>query len=242
MKLKDFKGQQRLTDLKDVELIRDLQTYLAVDSDGRVGNQTIAAFGRFKRDNYLGGQGLLGETTVKKLLEHKPVASATTSNAAFKRALLFVLRWEGGYSNNPADLGGETNKGVTWRTYNSYRYSKGLPPRSVRYMTQQELEEIYFLRYWIPAGCDDLPPTLAFCQFDWAVNAGTGRAQTTMRQACGNQSVQKALSTKGERAIVNAYNSVRESYYQAWGHGSQSQFLGGWLNRLRAVRGAAVVA
>lgn len=238
MKLKDFRGQQKLTDLKDVELIRDLQTYLAVDSDGIVGNQTIAAFGRFKRENYLGGQGLLGETTAKRLLEHKPVASAATSNAAFKRSLLFVLRWEGGYSNNPADAGGETNKGVTWRVYNDYRHSLGLPIRSVRYLTQIELEAIYHLRYWIPAGCDDLPPALALCHFDWAVNSGVGRAQTTMRRAGGGLTTSQALAVRGERIVANSYNNVREAYYRAWGHGSQAQFLGGWLNRLSAVRHA----
>lgn len=237
MKLKDFRGQQKLTDLKDVELIRDLQTYLAVDADGIVGNQTIAAFGRFKRDNYLGGQGLLGETTAKSLLEHKSIASAATSNAAFKRALAFALRWEGGYSNHPSDTGGETNKGITWRTYNAYRHSKGLPIRSVRYLTQEELEAIYHLRYWIPAGCDDLPPLLALCHFDWAVNAGVGRSQATMRQACGGLSVSRALG-RGEKTVVHAYNSVRESYYRAWGRGSQAVFLAGWLNRLSSVRRA----
>ena len=39
----------------------------------------------------------------------------------FKKALEFVLRWEGGQSNNPNDLGGETNKGITHFTYDSYR-------------------------------------------------------------------------------------------------------------------------
>ena len=29
----------------------------------------------------------------------------------FEKMLQFVLEREGGYSNNPADLGGETNKG-----------------------------------------------------------------------------------------------------------------------------------
>ena len=44
----------------------------------------------------------------------------------FEKMLQFVLEREGGYSNNPADLGGETNKGITHGTYNSYRRSKVL--------------------------------------------------------------------------------------------------------------------
>ena len=29
----------------------------------------------------------------------------------------FIIRWEGGFSNNPLDKGGPTMKGVTLKTY-----------------------------------------------------------------------------------------------------------------------------
>lgn len=32
----------------------------------------------------------------------------------------FIKFWEGGYVNNPADPGGETNKGITYETWKSY--------------------------------------------------------------------------------------------------------------------------
>lgn len=40
---------------------------------------------------------------------------------AFRTALEFALRWEGGYINHPADKGGETNFGVTSAVYKHYR-------------------------------------------------------------------------------------------------------------------------
>ena len=43
----------------------------------------------------------------------------------FKRALQFVLKWEGGYVNNPNDKGGATNKGITQNTYNAWLKSNG---------------------------------------------------------------------------------------------------------------------
>ena len=44
----------------------------------------------------------------------------------FKKALAFVLKWEGGYVNNPYDKGGATNKGITQNTYNAWLKSCGL--------------------------------------------------------------------------------------------------------------------
>ena len=32
-----------------------------------------------------------------------------------------ILKWEGGFVNDPADSGGATNKGVTLATYKAYR-------------------------------------------------------------------------------------------------------------------------
>jgi len=35
-----------------------------------------------------------------------------------------ILKWEGGYVNDPADLGGTTNKGVTLSTWKQQGYDK----------------------------------------------------------------------------------------------------------------------
>ncbi len=43
----------------------------------------------------------------------------------------FILKWEGGFVDDPADLGGATNKGVTIGTYREYRKKKGLPEPTV---------------------------------------------------------------------------------------------------------------
>ncbi|MDX8457095.1 glycosyl hydrolase 108 family protein [Mesorhizobium sp. VK9D] len=42
-----------------------------------------------------------------------------------------MLAHEGGYSNQPADPGWVTLKGVTQRVYHAYRRSKGFAPRPV---------------------------------------------------------------------------------------------------------------
>lgn len=40
------------------------------------------------------------------------------------KLLPFILRWEGGYVNDPADVGGATNKGVTIGTWRQVGYDK----------------------------------------------------------------------------------------------------------------------
>lgn len=37
----------------------------------------------------------------------------------------FILQWEGGFVNDPDDLGGATNKGITIGTFTEYRKRKG---------------------------------------------------------------------------------------------------------------------
>lgn len=39
----------------------------------------------------------------------------------------FILKWEGGFVNDPDDLGGATNMGVTIGTYEAYCRKKGYP-------------------------------------------------------------------------------------------------------------------
>ncbi len=53
-------------------------------------------------------------------------------NPDFQRALTFVLKAEGGYTNHPSDRGGPTNKGILQREYDNYRRAEGLPPADVR--------------------------------------------------------------------------------------------------------------
>ncbi|TIX97406.1 MAG: N-acetylmuramidase, partial [Mesorhizobium sp.] len=65
-----------------------------------------------------------------------------------KESLAKVLVHEGGYVNHRQDPGGPTNKGVTQRVYDAYRKGKGLPMRSVKHITMDEVYEIYDRQYW----------------------------------------------------------------------------------------------
>jgi len=98
------------------------------------------------------------------------------SSSNFTKIIEFVLLWEGGFVNHPADPGGATNLGITQRTYDNWRRKKGLPLQSVEFMKKPEALEIYKEEYWDKAGCEGLDFPLACCQMDACVNTGVSRA------------------------------------------------------------------
>ncbi|WP_448595653.1 glycoside hydrolase family 108 protein [Thermoflexus hugenholtzii] len=153
----------------------------------------------------------------------------------FKKAYSFVLEWEGGYVNHPNDPGGATNMGITQATYNAWRREKGLPTQDVRALTPEEAREIYYQKYWVASGANEITdPDLAMIHFDTAVNMGTERARKFLSK------VQEG-GHSSPREMVEAYLDLRLNYYLdlCKNKPSQREFLKGWLNRLRALAEAA---
>ena len=71
--------------------------------------------------------------------------------ADFRELIPFILRWEGGFVNDPHDRGGATNQGVTLTTYAAYRQKKGYASTTVddlKRMTSAEWREIFKTLYW----------------------------------------------------------------------------------------------
>lgn len=140
----------------------------------------------------------------------------------FKKALRFVLNREGGYSNNPNDKGGATNKGITQNIYNAYLKRKGRPTRDVRNITDAEVEDIYYSSYWLGAGCEKMSPVFAVVCFDTAVNMGVGRVKPFLQEA------QYMDVDTFILARIRKYNEFAKTP-------SQRTFLHGWLNRVFAL-------
>lgn len=141
----------------------------------------------------------------------------------FDRALPIILKFEGGYVNNPADTGGATNRGVTQRVYHAYRDSVGLPRQDVRRIAEHEVADIYENRYWVPVGCDKLNYTEALVCFDSAVNHGVGRAKRLVREVGTDPLALIARRERFYHAIVAARPEAKV-------------FLRGWMNRMKHLR------
>lgn len=83
----------------------------------------------------------------------------------FEDAIGLVLKYEGGYVNDPDDPGGETNFGISKRVY---------PNLDIKNLTLTEAVMIYRKEYWDAVRASELPEGIRLLVFDTAVNMGVG--------------------------------------------------------------------
>lgn len=92
----------------------------------------------------------------------------------FETAVEFILEHEGGYSNDSADAGGETNFGISRRSY---------PDLDIKNLTQVKAMAIYRKDFWDRCRCGELPHGLDLLVFDACVNQGVVPAIRMLQQS-----------------------------------------------------------
>ncbi|WP_347404301.1 glycosyl hydrolase 108 family protein [Mesorhizobium sp. WSM4898] len=121
----------------------------------------------------------------------------------FARSLALVLRAEGLWSDNPADPGGATMKGVT--LVNFRRYVKADATKAdLRNITDDQVATVYRRFYWDAVAGAELPDGVDYAVFDFAVNSGPGRAAKYLQAACGASVVQDGRIGPATLAAVGA--------------------------------------
>jgi len=90
----------------------------------------------------------------------------------FDTAFDRLISHEGGYVNDPKDPGGETNWGISKRTY---------PHLDIKNLTRNDAKEIYRKDFWDKLG--SAHPAIKFQVFDFAVNSGIFTAIRKLQQA-----------------------------------------------------------
>lgn len=83
---------------------------------------------------------------------------------------------EGGYVDNPDDPGGETNWGISKRSY---------PGVDIKALTREDAKAIYRRDFWDRLGADQLSDGVAFQAFDFAINSGIETAVRKLQRAVG---------------------------------------------------------
>lgn len=105
-------------------------------------------------------------------------------DANWPQSLQWVLSSEGGNDDDPNDPGGRTSRGITQREYNAYCSIHDIPQGDVWQATQEQVDDIYRLSYWLPY-CPQLPTGPDYVFFDENVNAGLHEAVLILQRALG---------------------------------------------------------
>lgn len=210
-------------------------------SDDRVvllgGNQSdavsVEAFARSRVLGFRLPQALLDPST----------GAAPAAASDFARSLAQILVFEGGWSDDPFDPGGPTNRGITLSVYaraigeDVTAESHSRLKAQLRDIPEALVQKIFLERYWHPARCDQLPAALAHFHFDCAVNQGVAGAARMLQEALGVDGdgeigplTLAAANTKPLPDSLAAYAEIRRRRYRRLHH--FWRFGRGWLARV----------
>ena len=162
----------------------------------------------------------------------------------YDKCLELILHHEGGYVNHPKDPGGETNLGVTKRVYEEWGGTKDMVD-----LTVEDVAPIYEKNYWGRTKCNDLPSGLDLCVFDFAVNAGPGRAAKYLQEMIGTtvdggigpntlRALGNYIESEGTAAAIQNYQAKRQEYYESLS--TFETFGRGWTRRVDETTAAAI--
>jgi lysozyme family protein len=165
-----------------------------------------------------------------------------------------LLSREGGYTNNPADRGGETAFGVTVAVARENGYAGPMVA-----LSRDQAKAIYRAKYWAKPGLyliANMSPKIAEELLDTGVNMGTGTAAIFLQRSLnalngqgrdypdiqvdggigpGTAAALRAFLTKrglpGEAVILKALNCLQGARYVelAEGRSANESFEFGWL-------------
>ena len=158
-----------------------------------------------------------------------------TAGETLQYAIGVVLGYEGGYADNPADPGGETNYGISKRAY---------PNLDIKALTADDAALIYQMDYWRPMALDQIAvehPGAALILLDSAVNQGVAGATRILQRAAGvkvdgilgPRTVEAARLAKGhqlcraltsERLVVYRLIPTFPHFGRSWVHRTLSSY------------------
>ena len=162
----------------------------------------------------------------------------------YARALPLVLRHEGGFSDNPKDPGGPTNRGVTIATFRRY-VKADATIEDLKAITSEQVATVYYRHYWSVVNVQALPAGVDYAVFDFAVHSGPARAAKFLQHIVGVKTDGRvgpatiaAVNAMDAREIVNKLCDDRMTFLRglpAW-----PTFKNGWTTRVAEVRRAAL--
>lgn len=159
-----------------------------------------------------------------------------------------LMKFEGGWVDDPDDRGGATNLGVTLEEWIANGYDKDgdgdIDKQDLRKITLQDAANIAKPLYWDRVKGDEIQSqSVAEFIADWAYNSGVGTAVKKTQRLLGlkddGQLGSKsllAINSAQPQQLFNLLKASRQAFYNAIVKNDESQrkFLKGWNNRLNS--------
>ena len=146
----------------------------------------------------------------------------------FQDAFDRLIGHEGGYTEGKDDPGGETNWGISKRSY---------PNIDIKNLTRDGAKAIYLRDFWNRIKGDKLYDGVAYQLFDFAVNSGIETAVRYFQRAIGvaddghwgplSQAAADAMSETDSLMLINAERLDFMTRLSNWPHASK-----GWSRRI----------
>lgn len=160
----------------------------------------------------------------------------------------FILRWEGGYVNDPDDLGGATNRGITIGTYATYCKKKGYPEPTVerlKNLSEKDWAEILKTMYWDKWKADQITnQSVANILVDWVWASGANGIKIPQRllgvtvDGIVGVKTLSALNSRNPKELFAEIKKARIKFIDdiCNARPANNKFKKGWLNRINDIQ------
>lgn len=163
----------------------------------------------------------------------------------------FILKWEGGFVNDPIDRGGATNMGVTLNTWKSVGYDKNgdkkIDVKDLKLLSKEDVvKKVLKPYYWDKWRADEINnQSIANILVDWVYTSG--KYGITKVQAMlnlkpdgivGNKTLSAINDYPNQRQLFQRIKNERLAFIDriVKNNPSQRRFLKGWKNRINAFK------
>lgn len=160
----------------------------------------------------------------------------------------FILKWEGGFVDDPDDLGGATNRGVTIGTYATYCKKKGYPAPTVerlKNLSEKDWAEILKTMYWDRWKADNIKSqSVANILVDWVWASGVNGIKipqqllgVTVDGIVGTKTL-AALNARNPKELFEEIKEERVQFIEdiCRKRPANNKFKKGWLNRINSLQ------
>ena len=161
----------------------------------------------------------------------------------------FILKWEGGFVNDPADLGGATNMGVTIGAWKSCGYDKDgdgdIDVDDLRLLTREDVvNRVLKPHYWDRWKADDIKSqSVANILVDWVWASGAHGIKIPQRllgvsvDGIVGPKTLAAVNARNPRELFDMIKIARFDFIEdiCRKRPANNKFKRGWMNRINDI-------